>query len=403
MNTEARSFLSKRALRLKASPTLALVAKAKDLQRQGHDVISLSVGEPDWETAECASQKGIEAIQKGHTKYTPPAGIIELREAIAQQTNRDLGSRYKANQISVATGAKFSLFAALQVLLNPGDEVIVPSPYWVSYPDMIELADGKPVVIAGRPENYFKLLAADLQKALNQNTKAILINSPSNPTGEIYEKGELEELIHVLRRWPNVVILSDDIYNHLMFDGSDVAPHLIALAPDLSDRTLLFNGVSKSYAMTGWRIGWSIGPSPIIEAISNYQSQSTGSSSSISQMAALSALENGDTDMQNARKILKERRDFAIHRLRKIPGIKVNEPKGAFYLWLDVSAFTRPGFESRMLSEDLLDRQKIAVVPGIEFGCDGYLRLSFVLNQKRMSEAFDRMEEFFSHLSRRAQ
>lgn len=265
-------MLSKRALKLKPSPTLALVAKAKELEKKGHDIISLTVGEPDWPTFEAASVAGIEAIQKGITKYTAAGGTVELRKSISERTKKDLNQDYSVQEIAVTGGAKFSIFAALQVLCDSGDEVLIPSPYWVSYPMMAELADATPRLVTCNEDVHFKLTAESLRKNLNENTKVFLFCSPSNPTGFIYSKEELKKLSEVLKDYPRVVIISDDIYHRLMFDGEYRAPHILDVAPELKSRTVLINGGSKAYSMTGWRIGWAIGPQKIIQAIADYAS-----------------------------------------------------------------------------------------------------------------------------------
>ncbi len=324
--------LSKRARNLKTSPTLFLVAKAKELASQGHDVISLTVGEPDWPTFKAPSEAGIEAIQKGITKYTPANGTVELRKAIGEKIKSELGFEYSPKEITVASGAKFIIFAALQMICSPGDEVVIATPYWVSYPTMVELADGIPhIVECGESEN-FKITPTLLEKAINAKTKAFLFCSPSNPTGLRYSAEELKALAEVLRKHPQVAIISDDIYNRLVFDGTKVAPHILQVAPDLRDRTVLVNGGSKAYSMTGWRIGWAAGPEKLITAMGDYQSQSTGSPSSISQHALLAALKTSEADIQGVVKTLVARKQSGMEILSTISQFKVAEPQGAFLL-----------------------------------------------------------------------
>lgn len=401
-------MLSKRALNLKPSPTLALVAKAKDLQAKGHDVISLTVGEPDWATFSAPSKAGQDAIQKNITKYTPASGTIELRKKISEVAKRELNLDYTANQVTVGSGAKFIIFAALQMLCDPGDEVIIHSPYWVSYPTMVELADGVPHIVNCDEKEGFKLTAAQLEKAITSKTKAFLFCSPSNPTGLMYSKDELLGFADVLRRHPRVMIISDDIYNRLVFKASDrvngVAPHLLHVAPDLKERVVCINGGSKSFSMTGWRIGWAFGPQTLITAMADYQSQSTGSASSISQHAVLSALNECDADIELTNQTLLDRKQFAAEALNKIPGFKISDPPGAFYLWVNIKSCLGKSYQGIKVDTDkvfgdlLLEKFFVATVPGIECGNEGYLRLSFATSKEKFKAATLRMAEFVSLL-----
>lgn len=397
--------LSQRAKNLKTSPTLALVAKAKELAAQGHDVISLTVGEPDWPTFKGPSEAGIEAIQKGITKYTAANGTIELRKAICEKLKEELNFDYGPKEVTVASGAKFVIFAALQMLCSPGDEVVIATPYWVSYPTMVELADGVPhIVPCGEKEN-FKITPALLEKAIHAKTRAFLFCSPSNPTGLAYTAEELKALAEVLRRHPQVAVISDDIYNRLVFDGSKVAPHLLQVAPDLKDRTILVNGGSKAYSMTGWRIGWAAGPEKIITAMGDYQSQSTGSPSSIAQHALLAALKTSEPDIQNVVKTLVARKNAGLKELATIPQFKVASPQGAFYFWVDVRACLGKTFQGQKVESDkdfcgiLLNQFYVATVPGAECGTDGFMRLSFAVTEESMVRAVSRMREFVSQLT----
>lgn len=397
-------MLSQRVSSLQSSPTLALATKAKELKAEGHDVISLSVGEPDWDTFDVAKEAGIQAIKDGKTKYQPAAGIPELRKAIAKQTSEDLGIDYDFQQVTVTTGAKFILFAAIQSLVDPGDEVIVPKPYWVSYPAMVDLAGGVSKFVDCTEENSFKLTANDLRNALSDKTKVVMLNSPSNPTGQVYTESELKELASVLSDFPKAVIISDDIYNRLVFSG-ELAPHLLKVSPQLKDRTLVVNGVSKSYSMTGWRIGWAVGPQELVAAMARYQSQSVSSSCSISQFAALSAIEKGQEDMKKSLELLQERMSFFQKALAEIPGVEVERPGGAFYLWPKVSSFIGKSFNGSKISSTkdlcnaLLEDQKVVAVPGSDFGIEGYMRLSYALSLPRIEEAVQRMKTFFAKLS----
>lgn len=397
--------LSKRAQNLKPSPTLFLVAKAKDLASKGHDVISLTVGEPDWPTFQAPSDAGIEAIQKGITKYTAASGTIELRKAISEKMKFELDLDYSPKEISVASGAKYIIFAALQMLCSPGDEVIIATPYWVSYPTMVELADGVPhIVECGENEN-FKMTPALLEKAINPRTRAFLFCSPSNPTGLQYTAEELKALAAILRKHPQVTVISDDIYNRLVFDGSKVAPHILTVAPDLRDRTILVNGGSKAYSMTGWRIGWAAGPENIITAMADYQSQSTGSPSSISQHALMAALKSSESDIQAVVEKLIKRKNFGMKELATVPHFKVAEPQGAFYFWVDVRGCLGKSFKGQAVktSKDfcgiLLEQFFVATVPGSECGTEGFMRLSFAVSEENMKKAVGRMREFVGQLT----
>lgn len=396
--------LSSRTSKLKASPTLQLAARAKELAAQGHKVISLTVGEPDWPTYECASQAGIEAIQKNMTKYTPASGTVELRKVIAEKTKEDLGQEYSLNEITVGPGNKFVIFQALQVLCEAGDEVIIQSPYWVSYPTMIELSGATAVVAETTATSSFMLKARDFEKYVTLKTKAFLFCSPSNPTGLHYSEKDLKELADVLKKYPQIVIFSDDIYNRLLLDGSRVAPHLLHVAPDLKDRVVSFNGGSKAYSMTGWRIGWATGPRDIIQAMGDYQSQATGAPSSIAQHALISALKNGEADIKKTLHLLQGRKKAIMQELSKIPQVKVYEPTGAFYIWMDISPYLGKKFETtviehdRQISQILLEKFFVGTVPGMESGMNGYLRLSFATEEKLLIEASLRMKDFFSQL-----
>lgn len=397
-------MLSERAKSLKTSPTLFLVAKAKELQAQGHDVISLTVGEPDWPTYPAASEAGIEAIQKGITKYTPANGTIELRKAISQRIQTDLGFNYAPNEIAVTSGAKYAIFAALQVLCDPSDEVIIHSPYWVSYPTMVELSGAKPVLVTCTEESNFKITADLLKKNITPNTKVFLFCSPSNPTGFVYSKQELKEIADVIKQYPRIVIISDDMYNRLMFDGSNCAPHILEVAPELKDRTIIINGGSKAYSMTGWRIGWALGPQKIIQALGDYASQSTGAPSSISQHAAVQALTSCEANIKETNAILKGRLKSALAEFKAVPEFKIYEPDGAFYLWVDVRKALGKSYlgQKIMTSKDfcqvLLEKIFVATVPGEEFGNPGFMRLSFAIGSDRMAQAIQRMKKLISEM-----
>lgn len=398
-------MLSKRAQNLKTSPTLFLVAKAKELQSQGHPVISLTVGEPDWPTFPVAALAGQEAIEKGYTKYTPANGTVELRQAIVEKVKSEIGLEYGIKNVTVASGAKFIIFGALQMLCSPGDEVIINSPYWVSYPTMVELADGVPVIVNCGEEDHFKMTPEKLEKAITPKTKAFLFCSPSNPTGLVYTREELRALAEVLKRHPQVMVISDDMYNRLMFDGNKVAPHILHVAPELKERVVMINGGSKAYSMTGWRIGWAVGSEKLITAMGDYQSQSTGSPSSISQYAAVAAIKHSESDIEQVVKTLIHRKNSALEVFRKVPQLRVIEPQGAFYLWVEMKSLYGKSYKGRTIegsrdfADILLNDYFVATVPGSECGCDGYLRLSFACSEAQMQEAIQRMASCMAQLS----
>jgi aspartate aminotransferase len=393
--------LAKRAQLLKPSPILMLAARAGELKAAGHNVISLTIGEPDWDTYENIKEVAIGAIRVGMTKYTPPNGIPELRKAVSEQASKDLGIPFDPSQVTVSSGAKFVLFAALQAMVDPGDEVILAAPFWASYTTMVELAEGTPKIVVCDEKVDFKLTPELLRQAITPKTKVLLLNSPSNPTGKVYTREELKALADVLRDYPRVAIISDDIYNRLYF-GDTLAPHLLHVAPELRDRVVILNGASKSYAMTGWRLGWALGPKDVINAMSSYQSQSVSCATAVSQYAAVEAIRNSDSHVVATVEKLKDRRDALIAELNKIEGVRVAVPEGAFYLWVNISAYLGKTFKGRQLNtsselaQALLDEQMVAVVPGAEFGLEGYFRLSYALEKEKGREAVERMRVFFT-------
>lgn len=395
--------LAKRAQLLKPSPILMIAARANELKAAGQNVISLSIGEPDWDTYENVKEVAIGAIRVGMTKYTPANGIPDLRKAIVEQASQDLGIDYDMTQATVSTGAKFVLFSALQTLVNPGDEVILVAPFWASYTTMVELAEGTPRIAVCDEKVGFKLTPEILRATITPKTKVLLLNSPSNPTGMVYTREELRKIADVLLEYPNIAVISDDIYNRLTFDGK-LAPHLLHVAPELRDRVVVLNGASKSYAMTGWRIGWALGPKHLIAAMTSYQSQSVSCATSIAQHAALEAIHNSEKDVTNTVEILRQRRDFLVTELEKIEGLKVYNPQGAFYIWMNIETYLGKTFKDRKLETSgdmaaaLLDDQLVAVVPGVEFGLEGYFRLSYALENSKGKEAVERMRNFFYSL-----
>jgi aspartate aminotransferase len=400
-------LLSKKARALKPSPTLAIAAKAKELAAQGHHVISLSVGEPDWDTYGFIKDAGIKAIQNGQTKYAPSNGTPALRQAVANYTNKQLGLEYKPSEVTVSAGAKFILFAALQVLCDPGDEVLIPAPYWVSYPTMAELVDGVPVIVPSDHTTGFKPNALQIEKFITPKTKVLLLNSPNNPTGAMYSKSEIADIAKMLERHPKIVVISDDIYNQLVFTGDAVAPHLLHANPKLKDRVIVVNGASKSFSMTGWRLGWAVGPEPVITAMSNYQSQTVSCAAPFTQAAALAALQGPSTELETNLERLKERRDLFVSAIGQVPGWKAELPDGAFYVWADVREILGKFHKGRalestsVLAAALLEDQKVAVVPGVESGLEGYLRLSFAVSEQDLNEAVKRIRDFTAQLMKK--
>lgn len=398
-------MLSKRIQELKPSATLALAAKAKQLQAEGHDVVSLTVGEPDWTTYDKAKQAGKKAIDDNKTTYTPAAGIPQLKKAVSELIGPQIGLDVSADQVTVGAGAKFIIYAALTAVLDPGDEVIVPSPFWVSYPTMVELAGGVAKVVVCPQDTDFKMTAQQLSENITSQTKVLLLNSPSNPTGAEYSSEELKAIAEVLKKNPQIVVISDDIYNQLSFNQEGLSPHILNVAPELFDRCICINGMSKAYAMTGWRIGWAVGPKEVIKAMASFQSQTTGASSSISQWASVTAIEDCHAEVKQALVALKERKLVFLDLLKQVPGFKVFNPQGAFYMWVNVEDWIGQSYQgqkivdSRQLAELLLSEEKVAVVSGLEFGLDGYLRLSFAASPADLKKATERFQHFQAQLS----
>ncbi|MBE8222223.1 MAG: pyridoxal phosphate-dependent aminotransferase [Bdellovibrionales bacterium] len=395
--------LSESVKKITASPTLALSAYAKQLKQQGIDVISLAVGEPDWDTFSAIKESGIKAINNGLTKYTPVSGTDDLKKAICEFTYKDIGIKYDKSSVSVSTGAKFILFAALQSVLNPGDEVLLSKPYWVSYPEMIKLAGGVVKYISTSEENKFKLQKNNLLNAITKKTKILIINSPSNPTGIIYSQQDFKDLAEVLRKHPSLLVISDDIYKSLIFDNNNYM-HLLEVAPDLKNQILLVNGVSKSFSMTGWRCGWGVGPEHLIKAMSNYQSHSVSSASSISQAASVTALNDCKKNIQESNLLLKQRAKCLQNELLKLPKISFFKPESTFYMFANIKYYIGKSFNNKIIknSEDfckaLLEDQALATVPGSAFGTENYLRLSFAVEEKIIKQAVQRLINFTDKL-----
>lgn len=396
--------LSRRQEFLKSSPTLAIAARAKELKAQGHPVLSLAVGEPDWDTFESIKKKAIEGIQQGQTKYTPSAGLPELRKIIAEKASEDYGVEYKPSQTTVSTGAKFILFAAIQVLCDERDEVLIFAPYWVSYPTMVELSGAKPVIVPSEEKNQFKPTVDSLDQYVSPKTRVMIFNSPSNPSGVVWSKKELQDLAVWLRKHPDITILSDDIYDHLVFDGSKRAPHLLDVAPDLKDRIILINSASKTFSMTGWRVGWAVGDEKVISLMTHYQSQTVSCTAGFAQTATAFALGHTEAELKEAVQKLKIRRDKMIELLAQVPGLKCAAPDGAFYLWADVRPWLGKKYDGQVLNStreiasSLLEKVYVASVPGVESGTEGFLRLSFCLAEKDLVESVARLKKFSQSL-----
>jgi aspartate aminotransferase len=397
-------FISDSLNRIQPSATIAISNKAMTLKAEGRDVIGLAAGEPDFDTPDNIKAAAIKAIQAGKTKYTAVDGIPELKKAICDKFKRENGLDYKPSQVSVGTGGKQVLFNALMATVNPGDEVIVPAPYWVSYPDIVMLAGGTPVFVEGRLENGFKLQAADLEKAITPKTKWLILNSPSNPSGAAYSRAELKALTDVLLKHPHVWVLSDDMYEHLVYDDFEFTTPA-QVEPKLYDRTLTMNGVSKSYCMTGWRIGYGAGPEQLIKAMAKLQSQSTSNPSSIAQWAAVEALNGPQEFIASNNKEFKERRDLVVAMLNQAAGISCPTPEGAFYVYPSCKGAigkTAPSGNVIKTDEDfvteLLAAEGVAAVHGAAFGMSPFFRISYATSAAVLEDACKRIQRFCGNL-----
>lgn len=385
--------LSNRVQRIKPSPTMAMAKRAAELKAAGKDVISLSVGEPDFDTPNHIKESGIKAIQDGFTKYTAVDGIPSLKKAIIGKLERENHLHYEPKQILVSNGVKHSLYNFFQAVLNEGDEVIIPAPFWVSYPDMVLLADGTPIEIPTTVEQNFKITPAQLEKAITPKTKAIILNSPSNPSGMVYSKKELAALGEVLLRHPQVLIATDDMYEHIIW-AHEPFYNIVNACPALYDRTVVFNGVSKGYAMTGWRIGYAAGPEPIIAAMTNLQSQNASNPNSIAQVAAEVALTGDQKCVRDMNKVFRERHDFVYSYLQDIPGFTCLPSEGSFYSFPNVkAAMDKLGIKTDVeFCEKLLDAG-VAVVPGSAFGTPDCIRISFATSMANLQKSLERIKK----------
>jgi len=393
------SFLASSLSNIKPSPTIAVAMKAAELKAAGKDIISLGMGEPDFDTPQNIKDAAIKAIQKGDTKYTAVDGTAALKKAIIEKFKRENSIQYKASEIIVSTGAKQVIYNALIASINPDDEVIIPAPYWVSYPDMVLLAGGKPVIVDSSEKNNFKISPTALEEKITPKTKWIILNSPSNPTGACYSKDELRALADVLLRHPHVHIMADDIYEHLIFDDLKFVT-IAEIEPQLLPRTLIVNGVSKAYAMTGWRIGYGAGPEKLIKAMSMIQSQSTSSPSSIGQAAAVEALNGTQDYIKPNAKLFQSRRDMVVEMLNKIDGINCNIPNGAFYVFPSCKGlFGKKTPAGKVIENDndfagyLLEEALVAVVPGVAFGAPDFFRISYAASEDFLKNSMQRIAD----------
>mgnify|MGYP001353827016 CR=1 FL=1 len=391
--------LSQRVQSIKPSPTLAITARAAALRAEGKDVIGLGAGEPDFDTPQHIKQAAITAINNGDTKYTAVDGTAALKQAVIDKLSRDNGLDYKLNEILVSVGGKQSFFNLSQALLDKGDEVIIPAPYWVSYPDMVLLAEGVPVIIEAGQDQHFKITPAQLEAAITPKTRLFVINSPSNPSGKAYSEPELKALGDVLRRYPNVLIATDDMYEHILW--SDIGFHnIVTVCPDLYDRTIVLNGVSKAYSMTGWRIGYAAGPAPLIGAMKKIQSQSTSNPASISQAAAVEALNGSQQCVQDMLVEFKKRHDMVVEKLNTIDGVDSLHSDGTFYVFPDISGAiaNMDGINDDLeFAEALLVDKGVAIVPGQAFGLKNHMRLSIATSEENLNNALQRIAEFINN------
>lgn len=387
-------IISERVNRLSESATIAMARKARELKSQGIDIISLSLGEPDFNTPDFIKDAGKEGIDKNFSKYMPVNGYQDLREAISNKFKRDNGIDYSSEQIVVSTGAKQSIANVVLSLINPGDEVIVPAPYWVSYAEIIKMAEGVPVFIETSIKNDFKISPLELQDAITNKTKMMIYSSPCNPSGSVYSKEELRSLADVLVNYPSITVLSDEIYEHINFTGSYFS---LAAFPDMYNQVVTINGVSKSFAMTGWRLGYIGAPLHIAQACTKIQGQFTSGTSSISQRAAIAAVSADPSVIHSMRDAFLSRRDFILEELNKIKGININQPQGAFYVFPDVSAFFNKSYEnftvnnSDQLAMYILETAKVAVVTGNAFGSPNCIRISYASSMEKLKDAMDRI------------
>ena len=396
--------LSDNISRIKPSATMAVTNKARELKAAGKDIIGLGAGEPDFDTPENIKAAAINAINDGDTKYTAVDGTPSLKKAIIEKFKRENNLDYLADQISVGTGGKQIIFNALLATVNPGDEVIIPAPYWVSYPDIVDFAGGESIIVKCNETSNFKITAEQLEENINKNTKWFILNSPSNPTGSCYTESELSEISKVIEKFPHVNVMTDDIYEHLVYDDF-VFKTISEVNPNIKNQTLTINGVSKAYAMTGWRIGYAAGEQKLIKAMGKLQSQSTSNPSSVSQAAAVEALNGDQSFLKTRAEVFKKRRDYVVNALNKIDGVSCEMPEGAFYVFPNCSGIIgKKTKNGKILDNDedvvtaLLEDAGVAVVQGSAFGLEGYFRISYATSDELLSSACNRISEFCSEL-----
>lgn len=385
--------LNQRLSSVAPSATLAITAKANELKASGVDVISLSAGEPDFDTPEYIKEAAVTALKQGKTKYTPVPGTVDIRKAVIQKLIKDQGIKFEPSQIIVTCGAKHAIFNTLFALLNEGDEVLIPSPYWLSYPEMVTVLGGKSVFVPTDESSDFKLTPEILKSKITAKSKVLILNSPSNPTGAVYTEKEMKAIAEVLKDFPRVTVISDEIYEKLIFDGGKHYS-IASVDSDIAKRTVIINGWSKAYSMTGWRLGFVASPDKALaEAISSMQSHSTSNVTSFAQPGGVIALEKGDKDAADMLKIFEKRRNFFFEKIKAIPGIKPFKPGGAFYLFANIAA---TGMDSMTFSKALLEEAHVAVVPGKPFGTDKHIRMSFAISEEVLGKAADRIQAWLA-------
>lgn len=395
--------LSDRIKEIPASPTLAISAKAKELANSGVDVVSFSAGEPDFDTPASICDAAKTALDNGKTRYTAVGGVNELKDAISAYYEAKIGQKFGRTEIAASCGAKHSLYNLALALINPGDEVIIPAPYWVSYPAQVNMAGGIPVAVAGEASNSFVPTIDDLNAAYTEKTKLLILNNPTNPTGAFWKREDLEGIAQWLKEHPQVTVISDAIYSELVYDGLEYT-ELLTIAPELRDRYIIVDGISKSFAMTGWRLGYMLGPAHVIAAVQKLQSQSTSNPNSITQFATINALENKEAIVAPMRESFQKRRDLIYKLLSDIDGVEVVKPQGAFYAFPDVSAFIGKSFNGTTIKDDfefanyLLDEARIAVVPGAAFGTPGFVRMSYASSEATIEEGCKRLKVAVANL-----
>ena len=389
--------ISKKAKSISPSPTLAIDSKFKQMKKQGVPVVGFGAGEPDFDTPDYIKEAGIKAIQENHTKYTPASGTVELKQAICHKVKRDTGLDYTNDNVIICNGGKHALTNVFMAILNPGDEVVIPAPFWVSYPEMVKMSDGVPVYLDTTEENDFKFTVEDLSKVVTDKTRALVLNTPSNPTGMVYTKDELQAIADFAVKH-EIYVVFDEIYEKLIYEGEHV--NIATLGDDIRKLTIIVNGMAKTYAMTGWRIGYAVAEAPLIKAMSNIQSHATSNPNSIAQFASAEALWGDQSFIDEMKKAYVERRDYMVERINSIDGISCIKPNGAFYIFMNVKDqlgkvhYGKVINTANELCEDILDRALVAMVPSEGFGIDGYVRLSYATSMEVIKTGLDRIEEY---------